>query len=221
MLKDSSWRIIVDLVRNVSILMIDRIEISVDIICVESVSMVIDAGKDISSHLYILLLLLFLFFFFFLMSRFDHTRPSKLSAKPSNSPSIHGDICDLCEQPVLHPFNEQQRQEHRLECLKKHEAKCEEAFAIQRSQDKKCGICLETVWDREGDQRFGMLENCSHIFCLECIRTWRSSSNYEHKVVKACPECRTKSDFVTPTKFWPENDQAKKILIQSYKDNLQ
>jgi len=45
--------------------------------------------------------------------------------------------------------------------------------------------------------------------------------NYEHKVVKACPECRTKSDFVTPTKYWPENDQAKQNLIQSYKDNLQ
>ncbi len=69
--------------------------------------------------------------------------------------------------------------------MKKHEADCEEAFAIQRSQDKKCGICLETVWDRDGDKRFGMLENCDHIFCLECIRTWRSSSNYEHKVVKA------------------------------------
>jgi len=126
--------------------------------------------------------------------------------------------------------------------LKKHEADCEEAFAIQRSQDKKCGICLETVWDRDGDKRFGMLENCDHIFCLECIRTWRSSSNYEHKVVKAwlenksfqikiknsyfffnifSPECRTKSDFVTPTKYWPENDQAKKNLIQLYKDNLQ
>jgi hypothetical protein len=35
------------------------------------------------------------------------------------------------------------------------------------------------------------------------------------------PECRTKSDFITPTKYWPENDQAKKNLIQSYKDNLQ
>jgi len=75
---------------------------------------------------------------------------------------------------------------------------------------------------------------------LECIRKWRSSSNYEHKVVKAwldkrfylfeiqsilllsfSPECRTKSDFVTPTKYWPENDPAKNSLIQAYKENLQ
>ncbi|CAF0857297.1 unnamed protein product [Rotaria sordida] len=136
-------------------------------------------------------------------------------------PYIHGDLCDLCEMPVLHPINEKQREQHRVECLRKHEADCEEAFAIQRSQDKKCGVCLETVWDRDGDKRFGILENCDHIFCLECIRKWRSSSNYEHKIVKACPECRIKSDFITPTKYWPENDQAKKNLIQIYKENLQ
>ncbi|UJR23235.1 hypothetical protein I4U23_026255 [Adineta vaga] len=136
-------------------------------------------------------------------------------------PYIHGDLCDLCEMPALHPNNEKQREQHRLECLRKHEAECEEAFAIQRSQDKKCGVCLETVWDRDGDKRFGILENCDHIFCLECIRKWRSSSNYEHKVVKACPECRIKSDFVTPTKYWPENEQSKQELIKSYKENLQ
>jgi E3 ubiquitin-protein ligase makorin len=105
--------------------------------------------------------------------------------------------------PALHPTNEKQRDEHRLvnsslvlliekvlniflqECLRKHEADCEEAFATQRSQDKKCGVCLETVWDRDGDKRFGILENCDHIFCLECIRKWRASSNYDNKVVKA------------------------------------
>ena len=123
-------------------------------------------------------------------------------------PYIHGDLCDLCEMPALHPTNEKQREQHRTvnrltrrkllvlieekfdfiiikECLRKHEADCEEAFATQRSQNKKCGVCLETVWDRDGDKRFGILENCDHIFCLDCIRKWRASSNYEHKVVKA------------------------------------
>ncbi|CAF3427802.1 unnamed protein product [Rotaria sp. Silwood1] len=136
-------------------------------------------------------------------------------------PYVHGDLCDLCAMPALHPTNEKQREQHRLECLKKHEDECEEAFAIQRSEDKKCGVCLETVWDRDGDKRFGILENCDHIFCLDCIRKWRASSNYEHKVVKACPECRVKSDFVTPTKYWPENEEAKQELIKAYKENLQ
>jgi hypothetical protein len=35
------------------------------------------------------------------------------------------------------------------------------------------------------------------------------------------PECRVKSDFITPTKYWPENDEAKKDLIKAYKENLQ
>lgn len=65
------------------------------------------------------------------------------------------------------------------------------------------------------------VENCDHIFCLECIRKWRASSNYENKVVKACPECRVKSDFITPTKYWPEHDEAKQGLIKAYKENLQ
>jgi len=29
-------------------------------------------------------------------------------------PYIHGDLCDLCEMPVLHPSNEKQREQHRL-----------------------------------------------------------------------------------------------------------
>jgi hypothetical protein len=29
-------------------------------------------------------------------------------------PYIHGDICDLCELPLLHPTDDQQREQHRL-----------------------------------------------------------------------------------------------------------
>ena len=29
-------------------------------------------------------------------------------------PYIHGDLCDLCEMPALHPTNEKQREQHRL-----------------------------------------------------------------------------------------------------------
>ena len=69
--------------------------------------------------------------------------------------------------------------------MEKQEAKREEQLAIERSRGKTCGVCLEIVWNKEGDPRFGLLENCDHIFCLQCIRTWRSLSNYEHQVVKA------------------------------------
>jgi hypothetical protein len=29
-------------------------------------------------------------------------------------PYIHGELCDLCEMPALHPTNEKQREQHRL-----------------------------------------------------------------------------------------------------------
>ncbi len=100
----------------------------------------------------------------------------------------------------------------------------EEAFAIQRSSEKCCGICMEVVWQKEHDvdKRFGILENCNHVFCLECIRKWRASKSYENKIVKACPECRVKSDFVTPSRYWfdEKDEQSKKNIIKDYKAKL-
>ena len=37
---------------------------------------------------------------------------------------------------------------------------------------------------------------------------------------RACPECRTKSDFVTPSKYWIEDEKQKEKLIESYKGAL-
>ena len=37
---------------------------------------------------------------------------------------------------------------------------------------------------------------------------------------RACPECRVTSDFVTPSKFWIEDEEEKKKLITGYKQAL-
>lgn len=98
---------------------------------------------------------------------------------------IHGELCDLCNTPCLHPFNEEQREQHRQDCMKQLENDMEEAFATQRSQEKQCGICMDIVWEKsKTEQCFGILENCNHVFCLSCIRKWRSSKAYENKIVK-------------------------------------
>lgn len=135
---------------------------------------------------------------------------------------IHGDICDVCNLACLHPLDSVQREQHRKECMNQVEKEMEEAFAIQRSNQKQCGICMEIVWDKEkvNDRRFGILENCNHCFCLVCIRQWRASKSYENKIVKACPECRVKSDYVTPSKYWFDNEEDKKRIINDYKINL-
>ena len=31
-----------------------------------------------------------------------------------NCPYIHGDLCDLCDMPALHPTDEKQREQHRI-----------------------------------------------------------------------------------------------------------
>ncbi|KAG1681080.1 E3 ubiquitin-protein ligase makorin-1 [Nymphon striatum] len=132
---------------------------------------------------------------------------------------IHGEVCDLCGKQCLHPTDLEQRKKHTEECVKEHERDMELSFAVQRSQDKCCGICMDTIFEKESqtDRRFGILENCNHVFCLTCIRKWRSAKQFENKIVRACPECRVCSDFITPSKYWVEAEEDKKKLISEYK----
>ena len=37
---------------------------------------------------------------------------------------------------------------------------------------------------------------------------------------RSCPECRTQSDFVTPSSYWVENKDEKIKLIEGYKQAL-
>jgi len=70
-------------------------------------------------------------------------------------------------------------------------------------------------------KRFGILENCPHAFCLDCIRDWRAT--YDKKVKKThyrtCPVCRTNSYLVIPSTrmFYGE---LKDDLIDEYVDAL-
>ena len=65
--------------------------------------------------------------------------------------------------------------------------------------DHDCVICLEKVL--ANGRKFGILENCAHIFCLECIRDWRAT--YDKKIQKThfrtCPICRENSYLVIPS----------------------
>ena len=148
------------------------------------------------------------------------------SSPPTTTPRCpytHGLVCDMCQQAALHPHDSAQRDSHVRECAARIERECEEAFAAQRSADKQCGICMEVVWQKEGGERaqcFGILANCNHVFCLACIRQWRASKAYENRIVKACPECRVKSDFVTPSRVWFEDAANKERIIDAYKRSL-
>ena len=100
---------------------------------------------------------------------------------------IHGETCELCFQNCLHPTDEAQRDKHHQvitiklflanlnklklfflskDCMKQHQVDMEKSFAVARSREKACGICMEVIWEKmpPTKQRFGLLPNCSHCF---------------------------------------------------------
>lgn len=134
---------------------------------------------------------------------------------------VHGEICDYCGQACLHPTHLDQRRSHLADCLQEHERNMELSFAVARSREKTCGICMEVVLDKpKGEARFGILPSCNHCFCLPCIRKWRQAKQFEHKIIRACPECRQTSDYICPSRFWVETPEEKERLLTDYKKNL-
>ncbi|EDM15387.1 rCG28025, isoform CRA_c [Rattus norvegicus] len=99
---------------------------------------------------------------------------------------LHGDSCDMCGLQVLHPMDAAQRSQHIKSCIEAHEKDMELSFAVQRSKDMVCGICMEVVYEKANpsERRFGILSNCNHTYCLKCIRKWRSAKQFESKIIK-------------------------------------
>ncbi|KAI0060969.1 hypothetical protein BV25DRAFT_817076 [Artomyces pyxidatus] len=68
--------------------------------------------------------------------------------------------------------------------------------------------------------------NCSHVFCIECLRSWRDRDGKSEDVIesgvhKKCPYCRTPSKFITPSSvFFPERHPGKAATIERYKASL-
>lgn len=71
-------------------------------------------------------------------------------------------------------------------CIEAHEKDMEISFAVQRSKDMMCGVCMEVVFEKANpsERRFGILSNCAHCYCLKCIRKWRSAKQFESKIIK-------------------------------------
>ncbi|XP_050079709.1 E3 ubiquitin-protein ligase makorin-2-like [Anopheles maculipalpis] len=151
--------------------------------------------------------------------------PGKLPPCNANEPNclylecqIHKDLCDICNTHCLDPDDSEQRRLHRSACKKDAFFQRQFAIAAQQSFDKRCCICFEIVKDkRPREQRFGILPNCEHVFCLRCIRNWRKVETLPSTVRRGCPVCRVVSYFVCPSFVWVKNKKAKHKLISQYK----
>ncbi|XP_042347914.1 makorin, ring finger protein, 4 [Plectropomus leopardus] len=97
----------------------------------------------------------------------------------------------------------------------------EETEAFLQSKNVTCGICMDKVYEKTDPKKhvFGILPNCSHSFCLQCIMTWRKTKDLGPDVVKSCPQCRVRSAFYVPNKHWVEGP-AKERLIAAFKEKF-
>jgi hypothetical protein len=89
---------------------------------------------------------------------------------------------------------------------------------IASSKDMECGICLERVMSKRNE--FGLLEGCGHVYCLACIREWRSVTDLEKQVKRSCPLCREVSHMVIPSSYVPDCEESKQQVVTSYRSRL-
>ncbi|TDL23409.1 hypothetical protein BD410DRAFT_787234 [Rickenella mellea] len=88
------------------------------------------------------------------------------------------------------------------------------------STEEHCGICYEKP------VTFGLLNSCSHIFCLQCLRDWRDPGGKSEEIVqsgntKKCPFCRVPSRYVIPSsRYFPSGHPMKREIVDKYKDSM-
>ncbi len=71
--------------------------------------------------------------------------------------------------------------------------------SLEFPQDRYiCEICSDDIIGNGG--RFGLLENCDHVFCLNCIREWRNQrEKQDRENLRKCPICRVDSFIIIPS----------------------
>nr|XP_003220430.1 PREDICTED: probable E3 ubiquitin-protein ligase makorin-1 [Anolis carolinensis] len=91
--------------------------------------------------------------------------------------------------------------------------------AVAQSEDVVCGICMDKISQKAlpEERLFGILPNCTHAYCVGCIRKWRKSRDFHSTVIKGCPECRVTSTYFIPNKYWVFESEEKEKLIETFK----
>eukprot|EP00397_Hematodinium_sp_SG-2012_P032645 GEMP01034778.1.p1 GENE.GEMP01034778.1~~GEMP01034778.1.p1 ORF type:complete len:283 (+),score=101.53 GEMP01034778.1:51-851(+) len=117
------------------------------------------------------------------------------------------------QMQMQHQYQGQYRRESR-----------DEAEDTRAGNNTTCGICYEPIDTKPGEKRFGMLENCDHFFCLDCIREWRktgadAAKPAQKQNVRLCPVCRVESFVVIPADRHVCGEE-KTAIMKEYKGNM-
>ncbi|GAB0494271.1 hypothetical protein MMPV_005563 [Pyropia vietnamensis] len=84
----------------------------------------------------------------------------------------------------------------------------------------RCALCHESVRGR--GRRFGLLTECDHVFCLECVRSVRSTvaAVGGREAVRGCSVCGVESFLVVPSDTYPRSAAEKASATARYKAKL-
>lgn len=84
----------------------------------------------------------------------------------------------------------------------------------------RCALCHESVRGR--GRRFGLLTECDHVFCLECVRAVRSTvaAAGGREAVRGCSVCGVESFLVVPSDTYPRSAAEKAAAAARYKAKL-
>ncbi|CAF0968668.1 unnamed protein product [Rotaria sp. Silwood1] len=94
-----------------------------------------------------------------------------------------------------------------------------EPINIRPVHSMTCYICLENIITM--NKQFGIQNNCDHIFCFDCLSTWRrTSAMIDKDTSRRCPLCRTRSTFIARSWRCFTNRDDKQSLIDTHKLSL-
>jgi len=86
-------------------------------------------------------------------------------------------------------------------------------------EEYTCSICYESPkW-------FGLLVQCDHVFCRDCIKEWRKTSNVsspfqDTDTTKTCPVCRKNSPYFVPSLSFAKSGPQKEHIISAYREKI-
>lgn len=83
-------------------------------------------------------------------------------------------------------------------------------------EDYMCGICHSDI--KSEGKRFALLENCSHCYCVECMKEWHAACKHKskgpkhHEIRHSCPECRVESMRMEASTVYLDGEEKKKLF---------